>query len=211
MKYKILLSISILLAVINTGYGAERSSRESFPSLNEAVAYHIANYQEGRLIDIYKSFFQDRFGPGHLKTHVAGTKAGIDYELKQIAESGAGGPDYEPAGLGDNFVRVNIGAIYDGRIPEEEYLEAFMESLEKIENPDEKEWELQWSDIENIINEKGVEFKNQNEDLDAIHKVIANKSYRMDHSKDYNKAYNFHYRIIYKPVFEKKLKRYLQR
>lgn len=211
MKYKILLVVSIILMIINSGYGVEPSIPESFPTLKDAVNYHLSSYPEGRLKDIYKSFFQDQFGPGHLKSHVAGTKAGIDYELKQISESGAGGPDYEPAGMGKNFIRVNIGAIYDGRIPEDEYVEAFVESLEKMNGQYGEIWEQQWQEIEKILNESGETFKNQQEDFDAIHKVIADKTYRMDHSKEYNNAYKFHYRIIYKPVFEEKLKKYLQK
>lgn len=184
-----------------------RSERTEFKTLEEGVDYHLKNYPEGCLIDIYKSFFQDKFGPGHLKSSMSGSKAGIDRELSNM--DSWGGLDYEPAGLGENFIRVNLGLIKEGRISEEVFVEAFAESLEKIGNTDGEAWAKQWEEIDKIISDKDISFKNLEEDKIAIGKVIRDKTYRMDHSEDYNKHYNFHYRIIYKPVFEEKIYPYL--
>ena len=32
------------------------------------VRWQMDNYPESRLIDLYKNFFQDKFGPGHMIT-----------------------------------------------------------------------------------------------------------------------------------------------
>ena len=78
--------------------------------IRAAVERMIAQYPHSTLQDIYKSFFQDRFGPGHL---VADTAKAIGYlraELDEAKETGI--MLYEPTGdqraLGSRMVTVRL-------------------------------------------------------------------------------------------------------
>jgi hypothetical protein len=87
-------------------------------------------YPESTLRDLYKNFFQDRFGPGHIIADNSAADRYLRYELNTA--EGFEGLDYEPTGYEGRFYRVNLGVIADGRVPYEKYFDAFVRSVNNI-------------------------------------------------------------------------------
>ncbi len=50
----------------------------------KTVEKQIQKYPESALKDIYKSFFQDEYGHGHLLTDTSVSRKYFDYELSQM-------------------------------------------------------------------------------------------------------------------------------
>ena len=63
------ICIGLLLGLAARAEGKPRFER----AVREAVTRQMAAYPQSTLKDLYKNFFQDRFGPGHI---IADTAAG---------------------------------------------------------------------------------------------------------------------------------------
>lgn len=169
-------------------------------SKEEAVDYLFENYPEGRLVDIYKSFYQDNYGPGHLLGDTVSARRYFDFEIKDTEEWS--GPIYEFTGEGKNFVRLNMDLVRKGIIPAEIYFKAFQNSLGRVGKPEDEYWISEWNEIDDIIKKKGYHFNNENEDRIVIKNKLETKNFPIHHSDNYNNNYKFHYRIISLPEFE---------
>jgi len=90
-------------------------------------------YPEAHLADLYKNYFQDAYGPGHLIPDT--TRAGkyLDRELQQ--------PDwvdtllYQPLGINHDYYRINLVLVKNGTIPRDTLLLAMIESAKLARNP----------------------------------------------------------------------------
>lgn len=76
--------------------------------------YQKQTYPKLRLLDIYKSCFQDYMGAEHLVKDKAQVEKYLDYELRFIDEKELQPWLYESCGVRGRYVRVGILAIYIG-------------------------------------------------------------------------------------------------
>lgn len=172
-------------------------------AIRHALLAEIGRYPESQLADIYKNFFQDRFGPGHL---LGDTAAARKYLRQELMETGSyDGPLFEPTGAEGNYVRVNLSAIVEGKITENEFFEAFVESVAGKEDTSSASWPEEWSEIENMIKETGLTFPDEESDRTMISERLKSGDYAVHHSERFNDNYRLHYRIIATPVFLKRL------
>ena len=167
----------------------------------EAVDYLVKNYPEAQITDIYKSFYQDNFGPGHLLGDTVAARRYFYGELEDSAKWG--GPSFEFTGEGKNFIRVNMDLVRKGIIPAEAYFRAFQNSLGRVEKPLDEVWIAEWYQIDSIIQVKDYHFLNEETDRTLISEKISTRNFPIHHSDNFNNNYNFHYRIISIPEFEK--------
>lgn len=173
----------------------------------EAIDYFIQNYPEAQLTDLYKSFYQDNFGPGHLLGDSVAAKNYFMSELQDSLEWG--GPQFEFTGEGNNFVRLNMDLVRNEIIPAEEYFKAFQNSMGRVEKPEDEFWISEWTIIDNIIKAKNYHFPNENADREFIENKLKSRNFPIHHSDRFNETYNFHYRIISLPEFSKLREKYL--
>lgn len=167
--------------------------------IEKAVERMLADYPNSTLQDIYKSFFQDRFGPGHI---VADTAKAIAYLKNELSGFESSTPHYyEPTGACGNYYRVSLAAVTDGRIPFELYSSAFLRSVKEVQPTDIEEWKEEWKEIEHIIAGMGLRLPDYGNDAKAIEAMLSEGHYAVHHSKLYNKSYRPHYRIISKEIF----------
>ena len=176
-------------------------------SKEEALDLFVKNYPEAQLADLYKSFYQDNFGPGHLLGDTLSARKYFNYELSDTTEWG--GPIYEYTGEGKNFVRLNMDLIRKGTIPADLYFLAFQNSLGRVSKPSDEHWISEWEQIDSIIKNKGYHFVNEETDREIIKEKIESGNFTMHHSDNFNEKYKFHYRIISLPEFEILFKEYL--
>ena len=174
----------------------------------EAVDYLVKNYPQAQLVDIYKSFYQDNFGPGHL---LGDTLAAKRYFFSELEDTTTwGGPVFEFTGEGNNFVRLNMDLIRKGLIPADDYFRAFQNSLGRVGKPSDEIWISEWRQIDSIIQHKDYHFLNEESDRIYINEKIASRNFPIHHSDNFNDNYKFHYRIISIPEFEKLKTKYLK-
>ena len=165
----------------------------------EAVDYLVNTYPKAQLADLYKTFYQDNFGPGHILGDSVAAKRYFQEELSDTATWG--GPVYEYTGEGKNFVRLNMDLIRQGIIPADIYFKAFQNSLGRVETPSDDLWITEWDNIYTIVRDKGYFFINEDSDKALIQEKIKTRNFPVHHSNNFNENYNFHYRIISIPVF----------
>ena len=192
MKKIIILAFTLLFS-LNAANAFDKGK------VREAVQTQIKLFPDMTLQDLYKSFFQDRFGPEHLITDSA---AAAKYIIDELNSSDSlGGPDYETTGYLGNFVRVNLRAVKSGEFTVQELVSALMESAKPTGYSIEK-WKNEWNRIDKVIASMNLNLSDYAEMSPKIKSMIDSGKYVMHHSEIFNK-YNFHYRIIDKTVFEK--------
>lgn len=194
--------ITIVLPLLLISFYALAQTKE------EALDYLVKNYPNAQLTDVYKTFYQDNFGPGHL---LEDTLAAKRYFLSELEDSSEwGGPDFEFTGEGKNFVRLNMNLVRNGIIPSEAYFKAFQNSLGRVAKPFDEYWISEWAQIDSLIRYKDYHFINEENDRTLINEKIAAKNFPIHHSDLFNNTYKFHYRIISLPEFDKLRTLYLK-
>ena len=94
---------------------------------------------------MYKSFFQDRFGPGHL---ISDRQSALDYILSELASADTlMGPATEPCGWLGNYVRVNLSVVADGQMTAEELTDALVASAKEVTTEDIERWKTEWQKL----------------------------------------------------------------
>ncbi|MGN0213878.1 MAG: hypothetical protein ACI4AH_03605 [Muribaculaceae bacterium] len=152
---------------------------------------------------MYKNFFQDRFGPGHI---IADTASANAYLRKELATTkNFDGPLYEKTGYAGNFYRVNLSLIKDGVIPYDIFFDAFVRSVNGISRTPIEEWKKEWDVINTVISKMDLPIDNYKRDSLEIDSLLVQGKYVMHHSRKFNAAYDPHYRIISKEIFEAEL------
>jgi uncharacterized protein (UPF0262 family) len=177
--------------------------------IHAAVRSQLSLYPESTLQDLYKNFFQDYFGPGHIVSDTTSAGAYLDSELASFDQ--ADGPYYEPTGYNGNFFRVNLSVIKEGLISRDTFFDAFLRSVNDIQIITFEEWEGEWQEIDSAIHEMGVSLANYEQERAKIFSLLEQDNYVMHHSEPFSKAYDPHYRIIRREIFEKEIRPKLPR
>ena len=89
------------------------------------VTKQMQTYPKSRLLDIYKSCFQDYMGAEHLVSDKQRVKAYLDEELQTTSLDDLMPWNYEPCGIDSNYYRVSIRTIKESIMSEDMLLDAF--------------------------------------------------------------------------------------
>lgn len=168
-----------------------------------SVERQMRLYPHSTLRDLYKNYFQDRFGPGHIIADEQAADSYLRYELESATSFE--GEDYEPTGYEERFMRVNLGVIADGRVPYEKFLSAFVRSVNGIEPITIEQWREEWAEIEAVIGELSLDLPNYEADRAEIRALLERGEYVMHHSKLFEQHYSPHYRIISREIFQQEI------
>ena len=171
--------------------------------VREAITYQMKVYPKSTLKDIYKNFFQDRFGPGHLINDTIAAEQYLLYEMNSYTTSS--GEMAEPIGWEHNFYRVNLSALKDSLIPCDLLLTAFIRSANGVKPISLEEWRKEWTQIEDIIRTMSLSLLNYEKDHKETNRQLTEGKYVGHHSQEFREAYSPHYRIISKQIFEEEL------
>ncbi|MDX9906333.1 MAG: hypothetical protein RBS55_07075 [Bacteroidales bacterium] len=182
----------ISISLIVTGFTACRNPDKQ--RISRSVSALLEKYPAATLQDIYKSFFQDEFGPGHLLEDTAAARKYLAYEMANMTSRG----NYtaEPCGAGLNFYRVPLDLVKDEKISFNEYLTAFLESGSSFRIPETGEWKAKWGMIVLEIESMNLEIKNFESDKKNLSKMLDEGETTVHHSESYSLAYDPHYRIM---------------
>ena len=168
-----------------------------------SVERQLERYPHSTLRDLYKNYFQDRFGPGHIIADEQAADRYLRYELESA--SSFDGDDYEPTGYEERFQRVNLGVIADGRVPYDKYLSAFVRSVNGIKPITIDEWHKEWAVIDEVIASMQLNLPGYEADRAEIWALIEGGEYVMHHSELFEQHYEPHYRIIESGIFRQEI------
>lgn len=171
-------------------------------AVRSAIERQLADYPESTLQDIYKSFYQEHFGPGHI---ISDTASARRYLMKEISEMGeTQSPYFEPTGSQGDYVRVYLSAVADSLITAEQLLDALIRSANSWQEPS-VNWLEKWGAIVSVIQVNKIIIEGFEADLPSLTEAARNNQ-AVHHSRRYNEAYHPHYRIVERSIFELELK-----
>ena len=137
---RILFSFFLLLSVT---VSAQENGEDQF-SIEGFINRQLQTYPKSRLLDIYKSCFQDYMGADHLVSDRQSVKAYLDDELNTTSLDDLMPWYYEPCGIDSSYYRVSIRAIKEGIITEDQLLDAFIRSANSDTRPSVESWSDRW-------------------------------------------------------------------
>ena len=157
----------------------------------------VSTYPQATLQDLYKTCYQDFFGPGHMVTDSDAALAYIREEVKGLKSEGvkelrSEGKD-ELTGFRHRFVRLDLRRIVLGETSEQEVLHRFMDAANTA-TPVHNDWAGEWKQIETIALDVHPQWKDAALQ-EALHDAAAKKA-AVHHSESYKSTYKPHYRII---------------
>ena len=195
MKKGLLLSIALTMSVA-----------VSAQDVRGFVNRQMQTYPKSRLLDIYKSCFQDYMGAEHLVSDRQRVKAYLDEELNTTSLDDLMLWYYEPCGIDSSYYRVSIRAIKESFVSEDQLLDAFIRSANSEKRPTVESWSKRWHMIIGTIDQMKLDMPNYQEDKQFIDSVLSVGKYAISHSSDYREAYYPHYRIVERSIFENEIK-----
>ncbi|MDR2684682.1 MAG: hypothetical protein LBB53_04810 [Prevotellaceae bacterium] len=172
--------------------------------IEQSIYEQLTRYPKSTLQDIYKNFYQDKFGAEHAVINRKAAKDYLDYELQNMTDTDTV-QTIERIGWRKNFVRVPLALVKNRKLSADTLLNAFLESAhgDFSKNID-GEWLQEWALILKIIEKKNLRIANFEQDKIKINSLLRkNPTMAVHHSDAFNSAYQPHYRIIKKEFFEK--------
>ena len=198
MKKGLLLSFALIMSIVISAQDIEGF-----------INNQMQTYPKSRLLDIYKSCFQDYMGAEHLVSDRQRVKAYLDEELNTTSLDDLMPWYYEPCGIDSCYFRVSIRAIKESIITEDQLLEAFLRSANSETRPSVESWSKRWHKIIGTIDQMKMDLPNYQEDRQFIDSVLSVGKYAISHSPDYREAYHPHYRIVERSIFEREIKPFI--
>jgi len=167
------------------------------PEISKLIYLELQRFPQAELIDIYKLFHQDYFGPGHFIVNKKGIISYLITELDNMHDKDEQPLNQDISCL-NSFVRVDIRWISQGYISVDDLAEMFWKSsVEKLDQP--IAWHLHWQKIYEMLHKEHPDFNCDNADQISNY---AQKEKALHHSDIYRKVYRPHYRIISKKLWE---------
>ena len=114
-------------------------------------------------------------------------------------------PYYIPCGWQGNFYQVNLKVIADGRVPMDDFVDAFMASANGINAELTQPFIEDWTLIQKAIRTVSPDMEGFSKDSTLIANLLQEGKYVMHHSEKFNEHYHPHYRIIRRDLFEEKI------
>lgn len=170
-------------------------------AVRSAIERQLTTYPESTLQDIYKSFYQEHFGPGHIISDTASARRYLMRELSEMGKTQS--PYFEPTGSQGDYIRVYLSAVANSLITAEHLLDAFVRSANSWQEPT-ASWLEKWETIVSIIQANKIELEGFETDLPLLTEAARNNQ-AVHHSRRYNEAYHPHYRIVERGIFEREL------
>ena len=188
---------------------ASSCNRARNEAIEAAIARQVEMYPLTTLQDVYKSFYQECFGPGHIIEDEYSAAAYFHQETSLSTEEPYGGYLYEPTGAEGDYYRVSLYAVKAGILPSEVLLSAFLRSARPVTPEGIMAWKKTWRKVSRIA--AGFNLPGYESDKKALDDILASGSpdKAVHHSDAYNAAYDPHYRIVEKEIFETEIKPYL--
>lgn len=195
-------AIYILMAITAVSCSQPATKTEEF------VSTEFATFPESRFVDIYKSFFQDAYGPGHLIPDT--THAGMYLSEDLLNENWPDTMLWQATGINHDFYRINLVLVKNGTIPRDTFLLAMLESATLARKPEISDFKNQVKELYEAVKKQHPDLPDLEKDKDAIDAQLDKSEVMMHHSEHYLQTYQRRYRIVHHSVFERWQKTFLK-
>ena len=199
MKRILMSSLIVLLWAAALAVEPSHSTAQCFAD------QQLKAYPASRLLDIYKSCFQDYMGAEHLVADTASARAYLMQELATTSPVELLPWLYEPCGPQGRHVRVSLRVVSDGLVDAERLLDAFVRSAGTAQRLTVDEWKAEWARLLAAMLPMVEHLPHFDDDRLFIDGVLQQGRYAISHSPDYRQAYHPHYRIVERSIFEAEL------
>ena len=170
-----------------------------------AVLIQMKEYPESTLQDIYKNFYQDRFGTGHAVSNQEATMQWLERELLEMDNNDTT-QTIELLGWEHRFVRIPLGMVKTGKISKEDLNLLFVASAFDMPANAGDAWKEEWKQVTDIIQKRKLPIKNFSQDKKYIDSLLnENPVIALHHSSEFRQHYSPHYRVVRKELVEEKL------
>lgn len=203
----------IVYAWLCSTLGMKRCGELTTMNVMAALREMKCRYPKITLCDVYKSFYQDFFGVGHIVSNKETATKYIKEEMKEVKDVSVGvmmkcdglqekaATGVEKCGAAGRYVRVDLYKISSGEIKLKDYVDKLMQSVET--KVDTAEWVKEWNFVLSVMQEYDVKVDDFERDLRTIEQRMKAGEYGMHHSKAFNDNYHPHYRIIKRELMDK--------
>lgn len=166
-----------------------------------ALKQQVERYPQSTIRDIYKNFFQDKFGPGHLLSDTAAAGLYLRRELDSYdCDSLPALSSYvDSTGWEHRFVRVDLRVIKEGRVSYGDFFNAFVRSVQAAPVVSVEDWSGEWNRIVKVLEKLQcpvTHHPHYTADKDSLSAMLQRGEYVGHHSRDYVVSYAPHYRLI---------------
>jgi len=192
------LFIGLLLSISCSKKGIDIRTKES---IIQTIRQELSLHPKATLVDLYKNFFQGRFGPGHMISDPESAASYFYHELETATEFDS--VLWQPVGYEENFYRINMCLVRASIIDGQELITAFIESANSVEPPSLESWIEEWDQIIQVIEEMELGLPNYEQDKTQLAEHLKEGNIMFHHSDTFHKYYNPHYRIVSKEYFNK--------
>lgn len=188
--------VFILLFLSITAFADNREGK-----IKQFIAAELSHYPDAHLTDLYKNYFQDAYGPGHLIPDTTSAGKYLSWELQQPEWTDS--LLFQPLGTNHDFYRINLLLVKNKVIPRDTLLLGMVESVKLARNPDIEIWKKEWGEVLQVIKKMNLRLPEMKSDERHIRKNLAKGDVVAHHSKHYEETYHPHYRIVHRTVFER--------
>ncbi|HRW95473.1 MAG TPA: hypothetical protein P5167_06465, partial [Bacteroidales bacterium] len=166
-----------------------------------ALKQQVERYPQSTIRDIYKNFFQDKFGPGHLLSDTAAAGRYLRREMNSYSPDTLAflSPYVDSVGWEHRFVRVDLRVIKEGKVSYRDFFEAFVRSAQSAPAVSVKDWTEEWNRIVEILEKMQCAVTHHPQytaDKDSITFLLKRGEFVGHHSRTYVASYAPHYRLI---------------
>ena len=175
-------------------------------SIRRAVERQLADYPQSTLQDVYKSFYQNRFGTGHMISDPAATERYLYQELEAMTADPPVGDarHWEPVGADTQYVRVSLRAVADGKVTVQQLNNAFVRSAQ-VQCSVPFDWATEWQTVLQTIADNHLPVADVATDSSRL-AGMSRANAAAHHSRRYNAAYHPHYRVVRREIFEAEIR-----
>ncbi len=191
------MSLAFILLFLSLTTLADDRERK----IKQFIDAELKYYPGARLADLYKNYFQDAYGPGHLIPDTTHAGKYLDFELKQPIWTDT--LRYQKLGVNHDYYRINLQLVKNGTIPRDTLLLAMVESATLARNPDIESWKKEWNEVLAVIKKVKPNLPGMEADEKQIEQIFSKGDVVIHHSEYYKETYHRHYRIVYRSVFER--------
>jgi len=192
MRKPYLLFLVLIIGCLSIHGCKEADSKEE--SIQNSILEEIHLHPEARLIDIYKFFFQGTFGPGHIISDKESALKYLQNELQSMTDFDSA--LWQPVGYNNQYYRVSLSLVKEGKLSEEELFNAFLQSADSCAVPSIEEWRKEWNLVLNIIEAMNLKIINYEEDKSILDDMLKKGNILVHHSDIYRNLYHPHYRVV---------------
>ncbi len=204
---RFLFSILLISLSINKFLAQQTQfSSKDYSEYINATKLILSKYPESTLLDVYKYFFQNRFGPEHI---ISDSLIAFKILRDEIQSDEIKNYRTKPDSLlvellypEKKHVRVDLSLVKDRIIPTNLFFTAFINSVIKPDSLDYENWKKDWYEIVKYLEFENIKIKNFKEDKLKIENSFKQNRIVFSHSKEYLLKYKPHYRVIDYKIFE---------